>query len=826
MELAIRSSSFFREWVNPNSRAVAYLPPHRASIGGDETLLFRKAHDSPVVTKSTPRSTHSRKSRENVHHAIPRRLQLSVTSTVLICAESLTTAPPPPARSPRTAILSFALLLPPSTSTARTAMANTAPGRRQSTRQVRTSANRPQNYYARNFAARGVNNGDPGSSSDAQPGFYPAITHFTDAVDALPREVVRHFTMLKEVEAKLHAPDHELRRLADSISQLPTPPRANVLTQPHFPGLSARNSINGSRNGSIGGQTPLHHLPASTQHSDRPTQPEDPEADRERQNLFYHLWVNIKTIDPIMDEKIAVLSTANQKLARQLERMQSSYVHIPEELSDIARLGDPKHWAYVTEKETKKTAPERTRRDVANANTLAAAAAAASAADDGEAAMRSNARREAVAARKQRAQQVDSDFDDRPVPRKGPGKGRKAVDDGKQVGLGITNGAGGVKRRKVAAGAAPMERSLSSAMASALRGGQGSPRETPEVVKKRAKPGPIPRKKYVVVSGRIIAGTDSKHRAAIGAQSPRLVSSPIVGTFSKEASARPQTSRGRQNSTAASVQSAALDTARNRPSSPPSNKATNGSSSTGLNAVEQLQASTTVDTLEEHVPIALKPLPEQLSSLKSEDVEVVDDITMADPEPPAPAPVVTTRAGRTSKTATPLASTFPPEIQLGPRIRVPRNKDLSGGSHASSESGERVKRKRGAGSVATSTKADTEVPTDPLSDADVEADAEDADIEGGDPDAVEEESNEPKYCYCDDVSYGEMVACDNESCSREWFHLKCAGLSKAPDENSMSESFVFLRGQELISATVKWYCDECKVSMREPKRSRPASRRE
>lgn len=380
-------------------------------------------------------------------------------------------------------------------------MANTAPGRRQSTRQVRTSANRPQNYYARNFAARGVNHGDPGSSNDAQPGFFPAITHFTDAVDSLPKEMVRHFSMLKEVEAKLHAPDQELRQLAASISDLPPPPRDTSHTQPHFHGLTARNSINGSHNGSVhGGYTPMQQPSASTQHSDRPAQSDDVEANQanqERQGLFYQLWKNIHATAPIMDEKIALLTTANQKLTRELERMESSYVHVKEEVSDIARLGDPKHWAYVTDKETKKTAPERARRDVTNANTLAAAAAVAAAADDEGAAMRSNARREAVAARKQRAQQVDSDFDDRPVPRKGPGKGRKAVDDSKSVGLGITNGAGVVKRRKVTGGAV-MERSISAAMAANARGGQGSPRETPETGKKRGKPGPMPRKKYIL----------------------------------------------------------------------------------------------------------------------------------------------------------------------------------------------------------------------------------------------------------------------------------------------------------------------------------------
>ncbi|OBZ75714.1 Inhibitor of growth protein 4 [Grifola frondosa] len=48
---------------------------------------------------------------------------------------------------------------------------------------------------------------------------------------------------------------------------------------------------------------------------------------------------------------------------------------------------------------------------------------------------------------------------------------------------------------------------------------------------------------------------------------------------------------------------------------------------------------------------------------------------------------------------------------------------------------------------------------------------------------------EPRYCYCDQVSYGEMIACDNPGCKREWFHLGCAGFAQAP------------KG--------KWFCRDC-----------------
>ncbi|XP_030048518.1 inhibitor of growth protein 2 [Microcaecilia unicolor] len=50
--------------------------------------------------------------------------------------------------------------------------------------------------------------------------------------------------------------------------------------------------------------------------------------------------------------------------------------------------------------------------------------------------------------------------------------------------------------------------------------------------------------------------------------------------------------------------------------------------------------------------------------------------------------------------------------------------------------------------------------------------------------------NEPTYCLCKQVSYGEMIGCDNGQCPIEWFHFSCVGLSYKP------------KG--------KWYCPQCR----------------
>ncbi|GAA5879432.1 hypothetical protein JCM1840_007038 [Sporobolomyces johnsonii] len=53
--------------------------------------------------------------------------------------------------------------------------------------------------------------------------------------------------------------------------------------------------------------------------------------------------------------------------------------------------------------------------------------------------------------------------------------------------------------------------------------------------------------------------------------------------------------------------------------------------------------------------------------------------------------------------------------------------------------------------------------------------------------------NEPTYCYCNRVSFGEMIACENDDCSREWFHLECVNLERAPKGT--------------------WYCNDCIVEL-------------
>jgi inhibitor of growth protein 3 len=57
-----------------------------------------------------------------------------------------------------------------------------------------------------------------------------------------------------------------------------------------------------------------------------------------------------------------------------------------------------------------------------------------------------------------------------------------------------------------------------------------------------------------------------------------------------------------------------------------------------------------------------------------------------------------------------------------------------------------------------------------------------SDIEMGEGEEEEDQDDDKRYCYCNERSYGEMVACENEHCQYEWFHVQCLGLKKSPDD--------------------------------------------
>jgi len=101
-------------------------------------------------------------------------------------------------------------------------------GIRQSARQTRTNPSRTSKTVGRSsFGFGRASTVEIPTTAPVPVGFYPAITHFTDAITALPREFRRHNSLLKEVDAKAWALEENLLGLlkASSESQpVPHPP--------------------------------------------------------------------------------------------------------------------------------------------------------------------------------------------------------------------------------------------------------------------------------------------------------------------------------------------------------------------------------------------------------------------------------------------------------------------------------------------------------------------------------------------------------------------------------------------------------------------------
>lgn len=291
----------------------------------------------------------------------------------------------------------------------------------------------------------------------------------------------------------------------------------------------------------------------------------------------------------------------------------------------------------------------------------------------------------------------------------------------------------------------------------------------------------------------------------IGAtKSPSVATSPVVGAFPEVAklvrsspapsSNRPASSRVRQNS----IQSN-LDNNRPRPSSAApgkpagvSNQAVeseaggNGTQVDAKTHKESVPASTTTSGQQEAETTqseAQQPecVDSPTMSKRKETVSQMPEDRDAQKEPvtsvaaPATAtPSVTTKSGRASKPSTPAMATFAEAINVRPRpsrhiestVPVVKRSHKKGGSIAA------------AVALAAQQTADTGEPRHNAPDEEDEAE-----IDG----------DEPRYCYCDGVSYGEMVACDAEACPREWFHLECVGLKVAP------------RGNGMFSAQATWH---------------------
>ncbi|EAU35710.1 conserved hypothetical protein [Aspergillus terreus NIH2624] len=603
------------------------------------------------------------------------------------------------------------------------------PSARQSARQTRTNPSRTSKTLGRSSFAYGHGDTPP---TPVPHGFYPALTHFTDAITALPREFRRHNSLLKEVDAKAWALEDTLLQLLKASSECPPVPcPANPAPM-------------------IGGVVREDLLPVNL------SQPPESEESKNRRLLFDRVRYTLSDLMMTADEKNHVISNANDELDRQLHRLDDVFPFIAGEISDEARLGSLTHWAYSNRNAAKTTTNERPRREAASNKDIVHSI------HEAEAASRSEARREAVLARRQRRAHADSDMDDVRARKGQSGKARADTH-------GQSGSSGQPKRKKVErpppvdTGAA-MERTTSAAGGSA----RAISKDGAEGAKKRSR-----------APNANSAARKRNNTGASNVDSPVMVPSPVVGSASIPRSAaspgpgpaRPQTSRQHNSGQSGN--------GRPRPSSSASNRVASGGKAAEARGPKDTPRLETVpipnlemqrrDDDERGVPVSKLGAP--LSSAR-EDSDPRPAESIEPGETPASGTSNAAPKGRSSKTSTPVLAALAEPAQQ--RVRPTRSTDPAPAKRS---------QKKNGGSVVVQRAPSEE---------------EESLHEGDD----EDEEGEPRYCYCNEISFGEMVACDNDACPREWFHLSCVGLTKPPGKN------------------VKWYCNECKDTMRRSRSGR------
>ena len=227
----------------------------------------------------------------------------------------------------------------------------TVSNRRQPIRQTRTNPARTSTNAVQSQAGPLAQASD--GDRNANPGFYPAITHFTDAITALPKEMIRHYTMLKEVDAKTHGPEALLGQYLHAALKAPGPfQQQTSRTQANIAGNSSHkaNSNGLAAADNMANEAQLNAL-------------DDP-VNLARRGHFSNMRLAMIEMLQTLDEKNHVLNTAIDSLDKQMKRCNSSYPYIEDEISEEARYGSLTHWAYTEKTGEKKgmIAGERTRR--------------------------------------------------------------------------------------------------------------------------------------------------------------------------------------------------------------------------------------------------------------------------------------------------------------------------------------------------------------------------------------------------------------------------------------------------------------------------------
>lgn len=131
-------------------------------------------------------------------------------------------------------------------------------------------------------------------------GVYFALQEFTDAIEALPLEVVRHFTLLREFDAKCQALQTDITEQIESLLQ-------------------------------------------------RDTNKAIEKGDGKRGAEMVSVKDKISQVLPCFEEKIHVCNRAGDAIGKHMQRLEDCFLHIQDEIPAVVCLGPKNHPAFITQ---------------------------------------------------------------------------------------------------------------------------------------------------------------------------------------------------------------------------------------------------------------------------------------------------------------------------------------------------------------------------------------------------------------------------------------------------------------------------------------------
>ncbi|EWC44077.1 hypothetical protein DRE_07212 [Drechslerella stenobrocha 248] len=583
---------------------------------------------------------------------------------------------------------------------------------------------------------------------------YPGLAAFSDAIEAVPQETIRHFTLLREVDAKASGPEDLLRSYIRHA--LPTTHSTNQLDP-------AARSLQDAHHHDQLGQGPFD--PDGTPGGD---------VD-DRQSRLRQIRVLISDLLLTLDEKIHVISTASEALAKHLARVDDAYDTAAHEIDATIRDGNPAHWAYGASI-TEELASQR----------------------PGEPGPGVSSRARELVSR--RHLQVPDTSD----PKLSNHPGSSTLSDLSIAAQDASPSLPAAKRRKGTSHNNPVKTSVSERPMATARG-SGHPNLP--IIQATASSGTGKPHGPQALPSSGGGPRSSAHKKRAFGPPPTTASSPVSQNFSDVRA--PSTAAYADNSATATNESGGrgLATSHRNPRSKPQPTRPEVSKSA-------LASEVNVKQEERSLPLELGSVPPSRFPQDRPAHEGNETVLEASKEADREQETSASHFG----TPDHIVNVPPKEEKLQSSIPLAAdksNKSADAPDKATSRGGmnsitkasskgiplsepsrnsQPTVRKTMSGKVSKSAKGslNKEEGSEKITrgeDDTRNGDGEDEDEEAeGDPDEI-------RYCYCNQVSYGRMVACDGPGCQREWFHLPCVGLTHMP------------------SSKDKWYCNECRINI-------------